>query len=291
MSKFQFYVPVLSLINDQYEPLTGMIDAHLQWLKSQGAEGILVMGTTGEFPNFSVAERQRYLEAILSVNPGLKVMVNVGAASFGDARSLQAHALSQSGVDSLLMMPPFYYPDSAINGLDKFVGEVLKQQPEDVPFYLYHYPKLSQVSVTPELLAQFPQLAGLKDTSGDFERIGKLVTQFPEKQVFVGTDFQIRRSMVLGCTGIISGLGNLFPDLDMRAIKGEQAAEDALEALKDVFARYAKIPAMKLCLNHLGLSPETTKCSLPFTGLKEAEAEDVLMSCQTILEKVPAYVS
>jgi 4-hydroxy-tetrahydrodipicolinate synthase len=290
VSDFQFYVPVLSLINDQYEPLPGMIEAHLNWLKEQGAEGILVMGTTGEFPNFSVAERQRYLDAVLSVNPGLKVMVNVGAASFGDARALQAHALAQSQVTSLLMMPPFYFPDSAINGLDRFVGEILKQQPEAIPFYLYHYPKLSQVSVTIELLTQFPQLAGLKDTSGDFERIGRLVQEFPEKQVFVGTDFQIRKSVELGCTGIISGLGNLFPDLDVRAIRGDSSAQEALESLKDVFGRYAKIPAMKLCLNHLGLSPETTRCSLPFTNLKDEEAEDVLSSCQKILEKVPAHV-
>ena len=183
---FEFWVPLVSLVDEAYEPILPLITAHLDWLKASDADGILVMGTTGEFPNFTVSQRQQYLEAVLSVNPGLRVMVNIGAAALGDTLALQAHAINQPGVESLLCMPPFYYPENSVNGLEDYVGVLLDRQPAEIPFYLYHYPKMSQVGISAALLNHFPRLAGLKDTSGDFERIARLRRDCPDKKNICG---------------------------------------------------------------------------------------------------------
>ncbi len=286
MSDFEFYVPLLSLVNQNGEPEVDFIKAHLCWLKQNGANGILVMGTTGEFPNFTVAQRKRYLETVLDFNPDLKLMANVGAACVQDVLDLQAHALSHPQVDSILWMPPFYYTDEDINGLNETIQFVLSHQPPTVPFLFYHYPKLSQVHITPEILDRFPQASGLKDTSGDFERIGSLVKRFPEKRVYVGTDFQIQRSMQLGCTGVISSMGNAFPNLIAQSIQGIGGQDELLKTLRQFFNTYRKIPALKAYLNHMGFSSQRTDTVLPYRNLTPEEVEHLVSAIESVQQKV-----
>lgn len=289
LTDFRVYTPLLSLVDEDYSPQHTLIEAHLNWLKREGTHGLLVMGTTGEFPNFSVSQRQRYLEAVMQHNPGLDVMVNIGAASVEDILALQRHAVSVPGVRSILWMPPFYFPDTEINGLDAMLTRILTHQPAEIPFYLYHYPRMSQVHITPELLERFDRVAGLKDTSGDFDRIGQLVRQFPQKQVFVGTDYQITLSRQLGAAGIISSLSNLFPKLFTQAIQGDMVSEEALKQLRSVFNPFPKIPAMKAYFNHLALAPQRTHATLPFQDLNETEAQQVVQSIESVLTGAYAH--
>ncbi len=288
MSKFDFHVPVMSLVNARHEPIVPLIEANLAWLKANGAQGLVVMGTTGEFPNFSVAQRERYLEALLSVNPDLPVMVNIGAASMVDALALQAHALSQPGVTSIIWMPPFYYPDTAINGLTRCLDRLLDHQPEHRPFYLYHYPKLSQVSIGADLLENYPRVAGLKDTSGDFDRIGQLVKDFPDKQIFVGTDYRVSEAHALGCAGAISAMGNIVPHLIARACQGETTYDATLLKLRQTFETFGKLAGFKAYLNHLKLAPHQASMTLPFVDLSLEQTSDMLSVIEMVLQEGPA---
>ncbi len=284
-NRFEFIVPLLSLVDDELNPLPELIAAHLYRLKDNGVHGVLVMGTTGEFPGFSVQQRQQYLETVQEVNPGLNVMVNVGAAAFQDVLDLQAHALSQPQVTELLWMPPFYYPGSSVNGLEAMLMEILRKHAEDIPFLVYHYPKMSQVSFEPDFLEKFPQLAGLKDTSGDYDRIGRLVQRFPHYRVYTGTDYEITRSRELGCHGIISGMGNVFPELIHQVIHhGEKSLEARLKQYRTVFGHFCKIPAMKAYLNSLALNDLQTSCALPFQSLTHEEIDQLLAAIAEIKE-------
>lgn len=264
---FPFFVPVLTLVDDQYEPLPGLIETHLNWLKRQGVEGILVMGTTGEFPNFTTEQRKRYLKTVLRYNPELSVMVNIGVASIVDAFALQHHALETGKIDSVMWMPPFYFPEAQVNGLINCAAKLLELQPESIPFYAYHYPKMSKVNICVSLLETFPRIRGLKDSTGEFERIGQLVKTFPDREIFVGTDVAIPQAMALGCHGVISALGNIFPALIRETISGNEASLQTLRALRQVLDRYCKLPALKAYLNHLKLSSESAVMTLPFIDL------------------------
>lgn len=282
---FEFYVALLSLVDAEGNPLEDFIGKHLAWLKENGADGVLVMGTTGEFSGFSVGQRRLYLDIVLANNPGLNVMVNIGASAMADVQALQEHALSRSGVGALLWMPPFYYPDSAVNGLVDLIQTGLRHQPADIPLYLYHYPKMSQVSITPEILERFPQLAGIKDTSGDFERIGRLVQQFPQMRIFVGTDYQVSQSKALGCAGIISGMGNIFPQRLKAAIQGDVAQEAVLHGVREALPENAKMPGLKAVLNHLNLSSQKAVSMLPFRDLSPEDARKLLETIENLTEK------
>jgi 4-hydroxy-tetrahydrodipicolinate synthase len=282
MTSLKWMVPLLSLVDEHYQPQVDLIERHLTWLAQFKPDGLLVMGTTGEFPNFSIAQRQQYLEAVLSVNPGLPIMVNIGACSLSETLALQSHAVSQPGVSQVLWMPPFYFPDTFINGLENMLAQILSQHSDEIGFYMYHYPKMSQVSISESLLS-LPKVTGFKDTSGDFNRMKQLVEQFPNLQIFSGTDYQIDETCQAGCVGIISALANLFPGLTQKAVGGDIEAISQLKQLRGLFPQEAKMPAMKAYLNSLGFSGATkTVSTLPYRDLLPQENEALLKAISTV---------
>src|SRR4029077_21209883 len=80
----------------------------LAYLKSQGADGVVGLGTTGEFPSFSFAERKKVAEAALKNRNGLNIIVGAGTSNFPETIELSKHA-EEHGADGLLIVPPFYY--------------------------------------------------------------------------------------------------------------------------------------------------------------------------------------
>lgn len=286
MSKFESIVPLLSLVDQDGVPLRDLIEAHLAWLKETRIDGVLVMGTTGEFPCFSVEQRKHYLDVVLATQPGVDVMVNIGAASLADTLELQRHAVSHPQVSRLLWMPPFYFPDLEFGSLAPMVSRVLEYQPNNIPLLMYHLPKMSQVNITPELLNTFSRLAGLKDSSGDFERIAHVRQACPQKQLYVGTDFKIQQTKALGCDGIISGLANLFPHYTRQVVDGHVERQETIRRLREALTRHHKIPAMKAYLHHLGLSSQKSSSMLPFSDLSPLEHETLMAELDGIQSEV-----
>src|SRR4029077_7257768 len=80
----------------------------LAYLKSQGADGVVVLGTTGEFPSFSFAERKKIAETAFKNRSGLNIIVSSGTSNFPETIELSKHA-EENGADGLLIVPPFYY--------------------------------------------------------------------------------------------------------------------------------------------------------------------------------------
>jgi len=287
--RFEWIVPTLTLVDKAYQPLPQMIETHLNWLKSFGVNGILVLGTTGEFPDFSVAQRKAYLEAVLSVNPGLPLTVNIGACALADILELQAHAMAQPGVDSLMWMPPFYFPGSSVNGLIDMLGTILENQPVQKSFYLYHNPNHSQVDISPELLSAFPGITGWKDTSGDMTRIEGLRKQFPAMTLHVGTDTEIGQSKALGCDGVIPGMSNAFPQIYQAVLAGDSTQEPLLRDLRSVFNRYGKIAGLKAYLNQLPIfQGQGSATTFPFKALSPQEQDALQVEIKALIH-APAY--
>ena len=80
----------------------------LAYLKGNGADGVVVLGTTGEFPSFSVAERKKVAETAFKHRNGLNIIVSPGTSNFPETLELSQHA-QENGADGLLIVPPFYY--------------------------------------------------------------------------------------------------------------------------------------------------------------------------------------
>src|SRR5689334_8424912 len=119
----------------------------LTYLKSNGADGVVVLGTTGEYPSFSLAERRKIAETAFKHRNGLNVIVSSGTSNFPETIELSQHA-EANGADGLLIVPPFYYKHPRLDGLVKYYTLIFEQV--KIPINLYHIPFASGVPVSHE---------------------------------------------------------------------------------------------------------------------------------------------
>lgn len=201
--------------NGRFDP--GAFRDILAWLRHNGADGVVVLGTTGEFPSFSVAERKLVAETALRDKMGLNIIVGPGTANFPETLELSRHA-QDHGADGLLVIPPFYYDFPPTEGLVRYYSALFDQV--TIPINLYHIPGTSQVSITPELLRalhHYPHLAGIKDSTGDLDgtngphAVGykNFVANFPDLNMRSGTGECLTYALDHGM-GAILAEGNVF---------------------------------------------------------------------------------
>src|SRR5258706_3185104 len=167
----------------------------LAYLKSNGADGVVVLGTTGEFPSFSVAERKKIAEAALKHRNGLNIIVSPGTANFPETLELSHHA-EANGADGLLVVPPFYYKHPRLDGLTKYFSMLFEQV--KIPINLYHIPFATGVPISHELLhamEKYPNLTGIKDSVSDPKVYHDFVAEFPKLNMRTGTTENLKYAL------------------------------------------------------------------------------------------------
>src|SRR6266852_5029073 len=167
--KGKFYVAACTPCDKNLKFDDGVYKDMMAYFKEQGADGVVVLGTTGEYPSFSVAERKKVAETALKHRSGLLILVSPGTSNFPETIDLSQHAAA-NGADGLLIIPPFYYKNPPVAGLTKYYSLIFDQV--KIPISLYHIPGTSGVPITLELLhslERYPNLAGIKDSTGNVE--------------------------------------------------------------------------------------------------------------------------
>lgn len=223
----------------------GVYKDMMPYFKEQGADGVVVTGTTGEYPSFSVAERKKIAETALKHRSGLNIIVSSGTPNFPETIELSLHAAA-NGADGLLIIPPFYYKNPPLGGLTKYYSLIFEQV--KIPINLYHIPGTSGVPVTHELLhslEHYPNLAGIKDSTGNAEGYAAFVKEFPKLNMRSGTGNNLKTALQSGM-GAILAEGNLFT-------KQIAAVYAAHRQGKDVDAPLAKLRAAQQLLRPLGV--------------------------------------
>ena len=229
---------------------------HIRWLLDNGCAGVLLFGSTGEANSFSVAERQAGLEAVLDAGiPADKLMVGAGCAALPDTIALARHAVER-GVPGVLVMPPFYYQgisdDGAVAALEQVIHGV---DDEQLAIYLYHFPKMSGVPYTHEVITQlcdaFPDtIAGIKDSSSDWTRMQGLCTAFPDLQMLAGNEAYLLDTLQAGGAGCISATvnvtaplaGDIFAQHAATDMRGDQ---NRLTRIRRTLMAHPTIPMLK----------------------------------------------
>lgn len=211
----------------------------LAYLKANGADGVVVLGTTGEFPSFSVAERKKIAETAFKNRNGLNIIVSPGTANFPETLELSQHA-EANGADGLLVVPPFYYRHPRQEGLIRYFSMLFENV--KIPINLYHIPFATGVPISHELMhamEKYPNLTGIKDSESDPDVYHKFVAEFPKLNMRTGTTENLKYALDHGM-GAILAEGNNFTKLiaDVFAVK---------RAGKDIAAPIAKLEsALKL---------------------------------------------
>ncbi|MFZ4688684.1 MAG: dihydrodipicolinate synthase family protein [Polymorphobacter sp.] len=187
----------------------GAMAAVMQWHRKCGADGVVVLGTSGEFPSFTMKERRFVTETALKHRNGLNIIVGPGTTNSADTIELARHA-QDGGADGLLVIPPFYFNEPPLDGLTDYYKRLMDVV--SLPTNLYHIPGTSEVSITLDLmkaLSGYEHLAGIKDSSGSVEGYGKFVAAYPELNMRCGTNNNLEVALANGM-GTILADGNQF---------------------------------------------------------------------------------
>jgi N-acetylneuraminate lyase len=267
--------PDLSLALDSVPPL-------VERLLADGVSGLYVCGSTGEGVSLSTPERKQVAEAFVAAAAGrVPVVVQVGHNSLAEACDLAAHAQA-AGADATSAMPPTYFKPGSIEMLVECCREIAAAAP-DLPFYYYHIPVLSGVSLSMTALLEragnvIPNLAGLKYTANTLHEYQQCVAlEGGRFDVLYGFDELLLPAVAVGAAGAVGSTFNIAAPLYRRVLESfargdiEAAREAQLKAVDMIttIARYPFHPAMKLILGWLGTP--VGGCRPPLPGLSPGD--------------------
>lgn len=171
-----------------------------------GMDGILVLGSTGEFPAMTESMRCAAIEATLD-EVKRTVPVLIGCGESGTKRTIeQVKAAGRTTADGVLVAIPYYYPldQAAIVRYYLSVAEA-----SELPVAMYNFPAMTKTAIAPDTvgkLAEHPNIIGIKDSSGDFFNLQRYL------DVTAGADFSVMvGNPALGLAGYIHGAkGGIF---------------------------------------------------------------------------------
>ena len=237
---------VLTPINREGKPDIQRIQHHIRTLEKDGSDCILLAGTTGEGPSFSVTERKAILEAGLQAAGRMRVMAQTGCASLADTLDLTRHAFEQ-GLDVVTILPPFFFKGITDEGLYAYYKRILDEAvPSHGQLMLYHIPQVTQVPISIPLVERLRErdagrIAGIKDSAGDLRHLNAYCIRFPHLSIFTGNDQLILDGLRMGAAGCVTGVVNVFASMAAEIIQAYHQDEHSVEALQEKFTMVWKI--------------------------------------------------
>ncbi|MGH8580406.1 MAG: 4-hydroxy-tetrahydrodipicolinate synthase [Gammaproteobacteria bacterium] len=254
------------------DALAELIEFHLE----NQTDAIVAVGTTGESATLNEQEHCKVIGFVIErVRGRLPVIAGTGANSTTEAIRLTDWA-KQAGAQACLLVTP-YYNKPTQEGLyrhHKAVAEAVA-----IPQILYNVPGRTACDMLPETAARLSQIAniiGIKEATGDLERVNHLRALCGEEFILLsGDDATAMEFMLGGGKGVISVTTNVVPkamhEMCMAAAAGKrkqaQKINQRLEGLhQSLFLESNPIP-VKWALNKMGLIRPGLR--LPLTWLSE----------------------
>jgi len=186
----------------------------IDWHISEGTDGIVVVGTTGESPTVDFDEHHLLIKtAVEHAAKRVPVIAGTGANSTREAIELAAYA-KQVGADMSLSVVP-YYNKPTQEGLYRHFRAIAEAVA--IPHIVYNVPGRTVADLQTDTtlrLAQIPNIVGIKDATANLERGADLLRRKPgDFLVFSGDDATGLALMLLGGHGVISVTANAAPRL------------------------------------------------------------------------------
>lgn len=222
------YPPVPTFFTAQDELDTDLLEKHLTWLALTGIAGYVVLGSNGEAAHLSDQERAQVFaiagKTIQHLNASrpphdlqqpLLFIAGCGAQSTRQTLTY-CHLAQEHGADYVLILPPSYYRGRMDHqALLAHYQTIADSSP--LPVLIYNMPTsaagldLDVPLITK--LAQHPNIAGLKDSSGNIVKIASIVASVtPEFGVFAGSADFLLPALTMGAIGAVAALANVVPE-------------------------------------------------------------------------------
>jgi len=256
----------------------------IEHLIGLGVTGLVPCGTTGEFQNLSEQERRRVVEvAVDEANSRVPVIAGTGASGTDQAIEKTRHA-KDVGADAAIIVTPYYHKPTN-RGIYEHYRRIAEAV--DIPIVLYNIPQATGISLPWQLvedLVEIPNIAGLKDSSGELRLILTVLEKVGERlPIMCGHDEVIFPALAAGCSGTISASSNIFPDYHLKMCKAVQ--EGRLAEARQIQVTIQKMSRIivksgpvgtKAALNMMGISVGPVRLPLSIGGELTYEEKDEL---------------
>lgn len=251
----------------------------LRWfldrLISAGVHGVFVLGTNSEFYALDEGEKQAVIAtAVAHVNKRVPVYAGTGAETTREVIRLTKMA-EREGVDGVSIITPYFISPTQQEIYDHYrrIAEQTR-----LPVLLYNNPSTCgglKIDVdTVARLARIPNIAGVKDSSGDLQNTNEFIRAVPETfSVMMGRDTLIFPALMFGARGAVPATGNIAPSLLVEIynafrrgdLEASKAAQLRLNPLRLALSLCTAPGAVKAALDVLGES--VGPCRSPVAGL------------------------
>lgn len=299
------YAAAVSPFNVDGSLNAGKLIAYCQHLMSDGGcDGVAPTGTTGEGTSIAMSDRLAlpgaFAEAGIASD---RVIFGTGAPASGDCVALSRAAI-EAGFPNVLVLPPFYYKNPSDDGLYAYFANLVEKiGRDDLRVYLYHFPMMSATPLSTSLVVRLrdafgPVIAGLKDSSGDFEQsrafleaTGGVAQDF---DVFPSSEAMLWDGKALGAAGVISGSTNAFGAKAQTALQAAEgaarsAAMSDVRAARTMASKYPLMATMKQIEAWRSGDDNWTRMAPPLVPLTAAQ-KTALRADLDALETTPATV-
>jgi 4-hydroxy-tetrahydrodipicolinate synthase len=247
-------------------------------------DGLLVGGTTGEFPYLTREEQRRLVEIGVEEAGGKPVIAGCGASSTQEALALTRDAKEAGASAALIVTPYFLHPSD--KGVYQHFYDVATAV--DLPILLYNIPQVMDrylPRTVVEDLADLPNVVGLKDSSGNLTYTMELLEYAGDRiDFFVGHDEVALPALAGGVSGMILASAQVYPEVWQEIVRliGEgklaqaRTLQRSVQKLSRIFCRHGGGVAVKAALKLMGLDVGPPRKPLKAVGgalIPETRAE------------------
>ncbi|MBO5398606.1 MAG: 4-hydroxy-tetrahydrodipicolinate synthase [Clostridia bacterium] len=259
-----------------FEEFGKMIEFQIE----NGADSIIVCGTTGEASTMTLEERKETIKfAVEKANKRIPIIAGTGGNCTKNVIEMTQYAESV-GVDGALVVTPYYNKTTQAGLIEHYKVVAASTK---LPIILYSVPGRTGVNITPETckeLSKIENIVAIKEASGNLSQIAEIANLCgDELNIYSGNDDQITPILAVGGIGVISVLSNILPehthDIVDSFLNGnvELAKDEQLSVLplvKALFCEVNPIP-VKAAMNMLGYN--AGKPRLPLVEMSEKGKE------------------
>ena len=248
-----------------------------------GIHFLVPLGTTGETPCLSVAERQRVLAIARENAPGKTLLVGGGTNSL--TATLESMAQLPDADAYLIVVPYYNKPNQA--GLYEYYKAVAGST--EKPIVIYNVPGRTganiQAETTLRLAEEIPNIIAVKEASGNYAQISEIIRCKPEGfSVLSGNDDETLSLMATGADGGVSVASNVAPREMVQLVEAMQ--RDDLKTARAL--QYRLMPLFRACF--VEPNPIPGKAAMARLGLMANELRLPLVPASEKTEELIAKV-
>jgi 4-hydroxy-tetrahydrodipicolinate synthase len=182
-------------------------------LVENGADYLVVMGTTGETPVLDKEDKKLVLDTILATNAGRKPIVLGMGGNNTNELCFQLERMDTAGISAILSVSP-YYNKPTQNGLFEHFKAVSEHS--KLPIILYNVPGRTGSNMTADTTLRIAfdckNVIGIKEASGNVEQVMSIIKDRKKDFLVISGDDAITLPLIAsGADGVISVVGNAFP--------------------------------------------------------------------------------